>query len=167
MELILLKISILKTAIRVLTCLCFFLPAFVSPFYTDVPDLYFYFVGFCIIFLIVQINFFPNYKINGKIQIEETGISIQFKNKTHVYRSSDIKRIDIEYKGYRGGEHNISLPIFLPLTSQDGINTLYIETIQGEKDWIYFLALKNIKRNLISLQTLFLNNGVNFQLIIN
>ena len=119
------------------------------------------------VFLIIQINFIPRYKISGKIQIKETGITIQSKNKTTFYRPSDIKRIDIEYKGYRGGEHNISVPIFLPLTSQEGINTLYIETVQGRKDWIYFLALKNVKRNLMSLESLFLKNGVNFQLIIN
>jgi len=167
MELILLRISIFKTAIRVVSFLSIFLPALVSPFYSNVPDIFFYFTGCCILLLIVQINFIPRYKISGKIQIEEAGITIQSTKKTITYSISDIKRIDIEYKGYRGGEEKISAPIFLQLTMQEGINTLYVETVQGRKDWIYFLSLKNIKKDLMSLQSLFLKNGVNFQLILN
>ena len=167
MKLILLKISILKTAIRVLTFWCIFLPAFVSPFYTDVPDYYFYFAGFCMLFLVVQINLIPRYKVSGKIQIEEEiGITIASKNKTIVYRSSDIKRLDIEYKGYQGGTDKFS-PIFMPLLNQEGIGTLYIETVQGRKDWIYYLAKRNVKKNLLSMQSLFIQNGVDFRLIIN
>ena len=168
MELILLKISILKTAIRVLTFWCIFLPLFVSPFFTDVPNLIVYFAGFCMIFLVVQINLIPRYKISGKIQIEEKiGITIQSQNKTNIYSPSDIKRMDIEYKGHQGNQSGTDkfFPIFMPLLNQEGIGTLYIETVQGRKDWIYYLAIKNIKKNLLSMQSLFLKNGVDFRLI--
>jgi len=167
MELLLLKISIIKTTIRVLTFCCIFLPIFVSPFYTDVPDLYYYFVLICMVSLVIQINFIPRYKISGKVSIDEIGITIQSTQKIIKYHPSDIKRIDIEYNGYRGGEYNVSVPTYIPLVLQEGINTLYIETVQGRKDWIYFLSLKNVKKDLFSLQSLFLKNGVDFRLIIN
>ena len=55
----------------------------------------------------------------------------------------------------------------IPGKKRFNLHTLYVETVQGRKDWIYFLSRKNVKKKLISLQSLFLNNGVNFQLIIN
>ena len=166
MKLILLKISIIKTAFRVLTGLCIFLPAFLSLFLTNIPNWMGYFSFACLVFLVIQSYLIPRYEISGKIQIEEKGIIIQTQENSVMYRLSDIKRIDIEYKGYKGGGDDKPHPIFLPLITQDGIGTFYIETVQpNRKDWLHFLSGKNIKKELLTTQSLFWSLGVDFRLI--
>ena len=164
-KLLLLKISILKTGLRVLTVLCMFLPAFLSPFFTDIPNLIVYFSGSCFFLLLIQCFCVPRYKVCGKILIDETGMTIYSEREIPIYRPYDIKRIDLEYKGYRGGEPNVPVPIFLPIGSQSGIGTIYFETRQKEKKWISFLAVRNIRKDLYSMQTLLLARGIDFRLI--
>ena len=167
-KLLLLKISILRTGLRVFTALCMFLPAFLSPFFTDIPNLIVYFSGSCFFLLIFQCFCVPRYSVIGKILIDETGMTIYSDNEVPIYRPDDIKRIDLEYKGFRGGEPNVPLSLairFLPIGSQSGIGTIYFETTQKKKKWINFLAVRNIKKDLYSMRTLLLARGIDFRLI--
>ena len=167
MELLLLRISIIKTMIRVLTFCCLFLPLFLTPFIT-VPNWVIYFSGGSILLLIIQINFIPRYRESGKIQVTESEILIQSKKRETLftYSTSEIKLIIFEYEGHKGEEQNISIPIFMPMTTKEGIGNIYLETKQNKKQRFHFLAPKNIRKDLFLIQKKFWENEIDFRLII-
>jgi hypothetical protein len=162
-ELLIVKISRLKTLLRPLNLLMVLVPAF---FYNKFGSHVFWiiWVVFWLTLFFFNVSFLKRYQPVGSLNINLNRIKITHENNETIFHSDDKLDIYISYNGYKGGHENYHVAQ-LPITIKDGLGFMEI-TKNGLKQKYDFVALRECKKRLILFQNEFEKSGNKVVLVI-
>ena len=163
-ELLVVKISKLKTLLRPLNLLVVLAPIF---FYNQFGshNFWIFWVIFWLVLFFINVSFLKRYQQIGNLNINLSRIKITFEKKESIYYYPNQKlSININYNGYKGGHDNY-YAAQLPITAKDGVGSIEISK-DDLKQKYNFVALMECKKRLIHFQNEFENKGNSVILVI-